>query len=304
MTTQTLNLSEGFKPKDGFEVKFINSVFPGGEPNFRILGLDADQYSLKCPLVITQRYNSMADIVLVVVAHDAARRAGFTNIELVMPYFPAARQDRVCNSGESLTVKVFADMINACNFKKVSIYAPHSDVTPALINNVELIDRDSYFLNEIIDLTQIDSGYYDEFNIVCPDAGAGKRVADLTKRAAQRFPDTKINFIRCEKVRDVVTGALTEFVVHAEDLNGAPTIICDDIVAYGGTFKGLGAVLREKNCGKLMLFTSHADCIEGVEAMGEFFDYFYTTNSKKNWDELVTVDSTHDKIECFKLQDL
>jgi ribose-phosphate pyrophosphokinase len=274
-----LNLSPGFAPCDDFAepLDFHLSTFPGGEPHF---------YFKQCPsdardLVITQRYNTVADLMLIIIANDAARRLGFTNIELVLPYFPAARQDRVCNPGEALTVKVFADLINACNFSKVHIYSPHSEVTPAVINNCTLIERDEEFLYNIV----VGRGYQrlKEINIVCPDAGAGKRVSKLSKSLVNDWPDLKVNLIRCEKVRDVATGELKEFFVQADDLGFYPTIICDDIVAYGGTFKGLGEILKQKNAGDLVLFTSHADCIEGIDAMTKYFDYFYTSNSKQDW---------------------
>lgn len=290
-----LNLSPGFAPMpdNHDELEFHLSTFPGGEPHF---------YFKRTPraaqdLVITQRYNTVADLMLIIIANDAARRMGFTNIELVLPYFPAARQDRVCNPGEALTVKVFADLINACGFSKVHVYSPHSEVTPAVINNCELINRDEEFLHNIVLACNYQK--LKEINIVCPDAGAGKRVSKLAKSVATKWPDLKVNLVRCEKVRDVATGELKEFFVQADDLGFYPTIICDDIVAYGGTFKGLGEVLKKKNAGDLILFTSHADCVEGIEAMTKYFNYFYTSNSKQDWAEPF---GTSGKFTCFNIK--
>lgn len=289
----TLNLDPAFNPYEDFDtLTFKNGTFPGGEPNFRIEEIPE---GTEKDLIITQRFNSVADLMLIILATDAARRAGFKDIRLVLPYFPAARQDRVCNPGESLTVKVFADLINGCKFSQVEIYSPHSEVTPALIDNVKLIKRDGGFLSRIIDENRF--AEVGAINIVCPDAGAGKRVAELAKFVAHIYQNVTINLIRCEKVRNVATGALKEFFVQANDLGHYPTIICDDIVAYGGTFKGLGEVLRAKNAGPLVLFTSHADCVEGLDNMVEFFDRVYTSNSKRDW----TVTKNADRFTCFKL---
>lgn len=296
--TYTLNLDREFTPITNgvIPLEFIIGTFPGGEPNFRIEDIPSDAEKL----IITQRYNSVADLMLIIIATDAARRAGFRDISLVLPYFPAARQDRVCNPGESLTVKVFADLINGCKFSEVRIYSPHSEVTPALLDNVSLIERDEEFLKRII----VDNGFntYKEINIVCPDAGAGKRVSKLAKFVATEFPFMKVNLIRCEKVRDVSTGALKEFFVQAEDLGVYPTIICDDIVAYGGTFKGLGDVLRQKNAGDLILFTSHADCVEGLQNMVDYFYKVYTSNSKRDWVIPAGGGPITDRLTCFKLE--
>lgn len=294
--TYTLNLDCDFTPitNNVIPLEFINGTFPGGEPNFRITNIPINAEKL----IITQRYNSVADLMLIIIANDAARRAGFKDVSLYLPYFPAARQDRVCNPGESLTVKVFADLINGCKFSEVKIYSPHSEVTPALLDNVKLVDHDGDFLRTIITSNAYDT--FKEINIVCPDAGAGKRVAKLAKFVAAEFPEVKVNLIRCEKVRDVSTGDLKEFFVQADDLGHYPTIICDDIVAYGGTFKGLGDVLKKKNAGDLVLFTSHADCVEGLQNMVDYFHSVYTSNSKRNW-VIPAGGLNGDRLTCFNL---
>lgn len=274
-------------------LNFKTSVFPGGEQHIQIIG---DEYP--GDLIITQRYNSAADLILLILANDAAKRMGFTNIQIFIPYFPGSRQDRVCNTGEALTVKVFADMINTCGFDRTFIYSPHSEVTPALINNCEILNLDSNFLEKILQ-EQCPGQSNTTVNIVCPDAGAGKRVAKLAKDMSNLYPQNTINLIRCEKIRDVSTGDLKEFFCASDDLGGHITIICDDIVAYGGTFKGLGEVLKKKNCGPLILFTSHADCVQGLQRMVEYFDHVYCSNSKQNWDRYkYTFDN---KLTCFEI---
>lgn len=272
-----LNLDSGFIVRGGFDVPYKHLDFLGGEPH---LQLDVEEGGCYDDLLITQRYNTPKDLMMVLLANDAAKRAGFSRISLYMPYFPAARQDRVCNFGEPLSVKVFADMINSCGFQTVYIYSPHSDVTPALLNNVKVVDFDSDLVLKIFLKRSLDESSF--VNIVCPDAGAAKRVSKISKDVMKDFPN--INLIRCEKVRDVSTGQLKEFHVQAEDLGGHFTIILDDINSMGGTFIGLGKVLKKKNCGELCLFTSHSDCHEGICRVCDSFDWVYTTNSKSNWD--------------------
>jgi ribose-phosphate pyrophosphokinase len=288
-----LNLDPAFHPyKKGVEITHKMFVFKGGEPHFQITS--ELEYAETSTLVITQRYNSTKDIFDILLANDAARRMGFKSIKLIFPYFPAARQDRVCNVGEPLTVKVFADLINGCGFDEVVVLCPHSEVTPALLNNVTVIDELQYVEKAL------ETYNHNEINIVCPDAGAGKRVGKIVQYLANGPKKYKIvNLIRCEKVRDVKDGSIKEFFVDAEDLGGWPTLICDDINSMAGTFLGLGKKLKEKNCGKLMLFTAHSDCVEGIQRAVEFFDHVYTTNSKRNYDQYTyTFDN---KLTCFKI---
>jgi ribose-phosphate pyrophosphokinase len=278
--TYILNLDPGFKPVEiNNEISFTQFKFQGGEPHIRLY--TEHKYN-DAKLVITHRVNSPEALFMLQLAVDAARRIGFKEISLVIPYFPGARQDRVCNEGEPLTIKVYADVINSLNATEVLILSPHSEVTPALINNVVVYDELDYatkVINHIGGRNLKDQ----TFNIVCPDAGAGKRVMKIIKHLDSVFGAKpyyhQFKLVRCEKTRDVKTGNITDFHVDAEDLDFQPTIIFDDILSYGGTFKGLAAKLKEKYCGELILFTSHADTIEGIYNMLDVFDFVFTTNS-------------------------
>jgi ribose-phosphate pyrophosphokinase len=289
-----LNLDEDFSPcSNGVELSYKKFNFNGGEPHLQITS--TCEYATQSHLIITQRYNKIIDLFDIILANDAARRLGFRNIKLVLPYFPAARQDRVCNSGEPLTIKVFADMINNCGFGEVVILCPHSEVTPALINNVTVLDELKYVDMVINSLDKSSRN----INIVCPDAGAGKRLNKIVQHLSHNNGHVNFKLIRCEKIRDVTDGSIKEFFVDAVDLDGHNTILFDDVCSYGGTFIGLGKKLKENNCGRLMLYTTHMDCIEGLDNMVNFFDHFYTTNSKKNWGVLSLLPS---KVTCFDIK--
>jgi len=268
------------KTENLLRIPLKENTFPGGEVHLR-LDINEDQVADNAHLIIAARYNTAADILKIVLAADAARRLGFSKTTLILPYFPAARQDRVCNVGEPLTVKIFADMINGCGFHAVHILSPHSEVTPALLNNV--VVHDECGLVERALCRWITQTNLTTINIVCPDAGAGKRVGKVASYLAKRFPQNGVNLIRCEKVRDVRDGSLKEFFVQADDLGGYPTLIIDDIVAYGGTFLGLADKLRERNCGELGIFISHADCEEGLMNLRQKFNYVVTTDSKRDY---------------------
>ena len=279
------NLDPEFTPAaadETFHLAIKQSTFLGGEPYLRFADHLSDATrDPNARLVITQRADSVEDFFRVVIAADAARRAGFKNISLVLPYFPGARQDRVCNEGESLTVKVYADMINSCKFDEVYILTPHSDVTPALIDNVKLIDDLTYAEKAVADIYQKTG--VNNFMVICPDAGAGKRIEKIVKHLKSKFA-TFHNFdiVNCEKVRDLATGELLSFKVHADrSLNGYNCIIFDDIVSMGGTFIGLNAKLEEAGAEKVYLSVSHADCLNGVVKMCSTFDGVYITNSRK-----------------------
>jgi ribose-phosphate pyrophosphokinase len=287
--TFVVNLDPYFTPltpsdeSQFFELGIKQSTFLGGEPYLRFVDEVFENID-NAKMVVTQRADTVEDFFRVILAADAARRLGFNDISLILPYFPGARQDRVCNDGESLTVKVYADMINRCGFSSVHILTPHSDVTPALIDNVVLID-DLQFAEKTI--RRIAKDYKTKsFKIICPDAGAGKRVEKIVKYLKSKLSLTEkyvFEIVNCEKVRDLATGELQSFRVNASpgDFDGFVSVIFDDIVSMGGTFVGLEKKLSELGAENIFLSVSHADCYAGLKKMCDTFEAVFITDSRR-----------------------
>ena len=88
----------------------------------------------------------------------------------------------------------------------------------------------------------------------------------------------------CSKSRLYIDGKThLDQICSVTNFHGKDILIIDDICVYGGTFKGLSKLLKERNCGKLFLAVSHMT----VENLGEdpvtnYFDKVFTTNSKYN----------------------
>ena len=84
-------------------------------------------------------------------------------------------------------------------------------------------------------------------------------------------------------------------VVDKTDFKGKDILIIDDICVYGGTFKGLSKMLKERNCGKLYLAISHMTVDNlGTDPVTNYFDKIFTTNSKGF--EYLVEGTGHDKI--------
>ncbi|MDY8137760.1 ribose-phosphate diphosphokinase [Aquimarina sp. 2201CG5-10] len=248
-------------------IAFESFVFNGGEPHIKIL-----EKSVGEEVTITHRINSFNDLGLLLIATDALRRMDVKLINVLIPYFPAARQDRVMVSGEALSVKVYADIINAQNYNQITVFDPHSEVTPALLNNVKVIHNYD-FVKQC--LKNID----EEVLLISPDGGALKKIYKVSEYLGG------IEVIECSKKRDVKTGQLSGFRVYEEDLKGKHCVIVDDICDGGGTFLGLATSLKEKNAGKLSLVVSHGIFSKGLEALKESFDTVFTTNSFRDIEE-------------------
>lgn len=263
ITQMILHLDNGFKLyNDEPEINFETFTFSGGEPHIKI----KPNFDMNQQVLITHRIKSFNDVGLLLLAVNALRNMEVKVINLWIPYFPAARQDRIMVRGEALSVKVYADIINSQHFNSVSLFDPHSEVTPALVNNCKAINNHT-FINEVT------KELSDNLLLISPDAGAQKKVYHLAT-----YLNT-YDVVECSKSRDLKTGQLSDFKVFANDLRGKDCLIVDDICDGGGTFLGLAKELKAKNAGKLYLAVSHGVFSKGFENLNQQFEKIFTTDS-------------------------
>lgn len=251
-------------------VLFNTLLFPGGEVGVRI-GTDTQYLATSSYNTIIARLQNANDILMLAMLVDALRRMDSAPIRLFMPYIPYARQDRVCNKGESNSLKVFAGLINAMNFEKVIVCDPHSDVAAAVFDRLTIITQ-----REII-------GQHDALNkriiethaeFVSPDAGANKKTSELAGYFGRE------SFIRADKLRDLSTGQIKEAVVFADDLTGKTIIIVDDICDGGRTFIELAKALKAKGAERVILYVTHAILSKGTKVLKDGgIDELYISNS-------------------------
>lgn len=239
--------------------------FSGGEIQVRLLNLNPTHYVTDWSVTLFANITSSDILMELLMVTDALRRAGIKEIHLDVSYFPYARQDRVCNPGEALAVKVVTDIINAQNYETVTILDAHSDVTPALLNKCTNVSAEAY-----IDYIQD----YDQMIFVSPDAGAAKKVLKI----AQKY---KRPMVTAEKVRDTMTGAITSTKVNIpfEHVSEKDFLIIDDICDGGRTFIELAKELRKQTKGKIILFVTHGIFSAGFDELAKHIDRIYTLNS-------------------------
>jgi ribose-phosphate pyrophosphokinase len=279
MEAFVLNLDAAFKPWGSRnEIQYQTFTFAGGEPHIKISTSESIQQ-----VMITHRLNRFNDLGVLCLAVDALKRMGVEKIAIFIPYFPASRQDRVMVAGEPLSVKVYADIINNLKANRVYIFDPHSEVTPALLNNCTVLVNHNYIRTVV---SMINTGC----KLVAPDGGALKKIYKLSEYLQGA------DIIECSKSRDVKTGKLSGFKVQGEDLQGADCLVVDDICDGGGTFIGLGEELKKKGAGKLYLAVSHGIFSKGFQQLLDIYERIFTTDSIRELQE--------DRVTQVKLEDL
>jgi ribose-phosphate pyrophosphokinase len=154
----------------------------------------------------------------------------------------------------------------------VFVFDAHSEVTPALLNNCEVISNHT-FINKVLKIIG------SNVKLISPDGGALKKIYKVSEFLGG------VDVVECSKSRDVKTGRLSGFKVYADDLQGADCLIVDDICDGGGTFLGLAEELKKKNAGNLYLAISHGIFNKGFEELEKHFTKIFTTNSFKDIQE-------------------
>ena len=237
--------------------------FPGGETHVEVSRQAGDIHRIRADL---HNGDDMMELLLVT---DALRRMSCAGIDLVMPYVPYGRQDRVANPGEALSLKVFCEIINAQKYDSVEVWDPHSDVTTALLNNVRVRGAEEFVTTAWPYLR----GYGEVLPavLVAPDAGAIKRVGKVASTL-------NMDMIRADKTRDTQTGKITGTVVYTEHIGERDFLIVDDILDGGRTFIELAKGLRPYTDGKIYLYVTHGIFSAGVESFLGLIDKIFVAN--------------------------
>ena len=162
------------------------------------------------------------------------------------------------------------------------IFHPHnSEVVEALTDRVKIIDNSSFIEEVLMDIAHLPpttarpgEALEDSLILMSSDAGGFKPLMKLCDKLHWKGETYSASKARLSD------GTILQNIGR-EDFKGKDILIVDDISVYGGTFKGLSKLLKERNCGKLYLAVSHMTIQEvGSDPVTDYFDKVFTTNSK------------------------
>lgn len=210
--------------------------------------------------VVTRLRNAQDLVVLMMIA-NALDNAEMEKTELNISYLFGGRYDRSMRFADSVDLKVAAQMINMCGFKRVTIFDAHSDVA------LQLIERSKNINNQLL------VRMYEQGNalLICPDAGAAKKLDDYSLWNP-RIRDS----VYCIKSRNLEDGAIKLKVLEPERCADQNCVIIDDICDGGATFLAIASQIKPKH---LTLIVSHGIFSKGVEKLLEKYNQIITSDS-------------------------
>ncbi len=232
------------------------TLFPDQQPHVNIQGIEeGDEVKIICSIT-----DSVKMMQLLQTANALENLFAVKKI-LVIPYLMAARFDRLMQHGDSIDLKVVANLINSCGFAKVYLFDAHSDVSSLLINNVVSITNKQM-------VQQYDQP---EGLLICPDAGAAKKVGKYFE-----WNKNLKDIVYCSKNRDLSTGHLTLEVLEPQECTGRNCLIVDDICDGGATFLAIANQIKPKH---LTLIVTHGIFSKGFAALEEKFNEIIVSDS-------------------------
>lgn len=241
--------------KVGQSLRF--NKFPDGQVGVNHVNISPHAFGATIKL----RFNSYENLIKALATNQSLRRQGITDVKLFVPYIMSSRSDRHFSESDSFDLKIVADIINSANFSSVTTVDPHSDVTPALINNCVCVSAWDYWIRH----QKID---WEEITIIAPDAGAYKRLM-----SDKSFPH-KDRLVGALKYRNSSGEPVVTFT--SNELSKTCVII-DDICDGGRTFSALAEQLKYAGAEKVILMVTHGIFSAGFDIAN--IDYIYTTNS-------------------------
>lgn len=201
---------------------------------------------------------------------------------ILIPNLIDAQADRRFANNQSSGLKIICKRLNSIK-AKFMIFHPHNpEVVEALIDNVIIIDNSKFIFEVIygnIFKNKSKSAVEQENNLILmsSDAGGFKPLMKLCDKLKWEGETAMAG-----KSRNYTAGKSNLIqVLDRQDFGGKDVLIIDDLCVYGGTFKGLAKLLRERNVGKLYLAVSHMTIQNHKDdELFKLYDKVFVTNSK------------------------
>lgn len=247
--------------------------FPGGELHIKIKH-KPHQESFQNVLIKTS-IESSDDLLLLCLTIDALKNVNkHALIDVFIGYMAYQQADRRFNEYECFSLKTICNILNSLDVNQFFVFDPHSDVTPALLNNCVVIDNREFIGHIIKDLNEKGRS----ITILSPDAGAYKKIFKLADNIGFKG--------RIECANKYRNGLDLEVRLSCDDFNGSDVMIIDDICVGGRTFIQLADALSNKNVGHLYLAVSHGIFSNGLTELGVRFYNVFTTDTRSDVKEL------------------
>lgn len=232
--TQAICEFYGSVPGDLNVSRFSDGEF---QPNFQesVRGCDV--------FIVQSTYPTSDNLMELLMAIDAAKRASANYITAVIPYYGFARQDRKDKPRVSIASKLVADLLGTAGANRVMTMELHAPQIQGFFNvPVDHLESSIIFAPYIRTLDQ------DNLVIAAPDVGASNRIREVAKIL-------NLPMVICDKERKKANEIANMTVIG--DVEGKDIVLIDDIIDTGGTLCKAAQMLTEKGARTVRALCCH-----------------------------------------------
>ncbi|PIB34477.1 ribose-phosphate pyrophosphokinase [Reichenbachiella sp. 5M10] len=198
-----------------------------------------------CDVFLIQSTHGPSDNILeLLLMIDAAKRASAKTINLVVPYYGYARQDRKDKPRVSIAAKLMANLVQAAGATRLMTCDLHADQIQGFFD----IPVD-HLVAGMIFVPYINNLNLDNLIFAAPDVGSTKRVREFAKFF-------KADMVVCDKHRKRANEIASMQVIG--DVTDKNVILVDDIIDTAGTLTKAANLLKEKGAKSVRAFCTHA----------------------------------------------
>src|SRR5690606_22250877 len=185
--------------------------------------------------------DNLLELLLMV---DAAKRASAHNVNVIIPYFGYARQDRKDKPRVSIAAKLIANLLSAAGVDRIMACDLHADQIQGFFDiPVDHLDG-SYIFVPYLKSLQLD-----DIMFASPDVGGIKRARNFAK-----FFNAELAV--CDKYRKVANKIESMRLIG--EVQGKDVILVDDLVDTAGTICKAAALIQENGAKSVRAICTHA----------------------------------------------
>ncbi|MBR1706384.1 MAG: ribose-phosphate pyrophosphokinase [Bacteroidales bacterium] len=187
------------------------------------------------------------NLMQLLLAIDAAKRASANKVIAVIPYFGWARQDRKDKPRVSIGAKLVANMLKTAGTDSLMVCDLHADQIQGFF---DLPVNHLYASNDFLGiLKKLQRQSKDRFTLAAPDMGGAKRV-----NAYAKYLHCPV--VICHKTR--ARANVVERIQPIGEVEGRDIVIIDDIIDTAGTLTAAANELVKRGANSVRAFATHA----------------------------------------------
>jgi len=192
------------------------------------------------------------NLMELLIAIDAFRRASAQKINIVIPYFGYSRQDRKAGGRQPITARLVADLLTTAGADRVITVDIHSSQTSGFFDiPFDNFQTSQILAREIINTIVKEKINYKNSILVSPDHGGLTRVHKVDSYTTALTNGVAV----IAKRRPEPNKAEVEFVLG--DIEGKTCFIIDDMIDTGGTIINAAKALKENGAKEVYIFACH-----------------------------------------------